>query len=137
MKPRAVVLVSMVLFVALVGCCRTRPTSRPSVRWPCSGLLTSAASGRLSSVPLTAMFLSDLALEVATGLELYGGWMAQGRGLHEGMWVVYGTVALIVALGFLLRGRKSVFAVTSFAWWAGYALAERRYPVLRAQLLVS
>jgi hypothetical protein len=48
------------------------------------------------AVPLAAMLLSDAALE------LLFGW-----GFHSGMPAVYGTFALIVCLGFLLRERKT------------------------------
>jgi hypothetical protein len=67
-------------------------------------------------VPLTAMFLGDLAL-----------------GMHATMPVVYGCFALMVCVGFWLRRRRSAgrvvaaalgasllfFAVTNFAVWAG------------------
>lgn len=59
-------------------------------------------------VPLLAMFLSDLALELATRAGILGGWLATGRGFYQGMWVVYATIALITALGFVLRKRKSI-----------------------------
>jgi ABC-type transport system involved in multi-copper enzyme maturation permease subunit len=83
-------------------------------------------------VPLAAMFLSDLALQLTTTLGLYGGWMAGGTGFHKGMVVVYGTIVLIAALGLLLRRKKTVltvaaatlaasilfFVITNFAVWA-------------------
>jgi len=52
-------------------------------------------------VPLTALFLSDLIL-----------------GFHNQMWVVYGTFALVVCIGFLLRRRWTPLAI------AGAALAS-------------
>lgn len=67
------------------------------------------------ALPLSALFLSDLAL-----------------GLHSGMWAVYGSFALIVFLGFALRRSRSplrvagaalassvlFFAATNLAVWA-------------------
>jgi hypothetical protein len=98
-------------------------------------------------VPLAAMFLGDLALEAAGGLGLLGGWMAGGQGFYAGMWVVYLAVALVTALGLLLRRRRSIpavaacvlagsaifFLVTNFAWWASYEL----YPHTAAGLVLS
>ncbi|MFN5082269.1 DUF6580 family putative transport protein [Brevundimonas sp.] len=67
------------------------------------------------AAPLGAMFVSDLVL-----------------GLHSGMWVVYGAMAVAVGLGFLLRqnrsagrvlgatlaGTLSFFVLTNLAVWA-------------------
>ncbi len=46
------------------------------------------------AVPLAAMLISDIVLEITTG------W-----GFYDGMWTVYSTLALITTLGFALRGR--------------------------------
>src|SRR5262249_35571203 len=64
---------------------------------------------------------------------LLGGWMKGSVGLHEGMWVVYLTIALVGCLGLLLRRWRSAPAVaactlsgsvgfflgTDFAGWVG------------------
>jgi hypothetical protein len=99
-------------------------------------------------VPLAALFLSDCALQVITGLGWAGGWLAQGTGFHRGMGVVYGAVALVTALGLFLPGRRRgpltvaagtlagstvFFLVTNFAWWPGYDL----YPHTPEGLLLS
>ena len=52
-------------------------------------------------IPLTALFLSDLIL-----------------GFYSHMWVVYGSFALVVCVGFLLRMRRTPLAI------AGAALAS-------------
>jgi hypothetical protein len=52
-------------------------------------------------VPITALFLSDLAL-----------------GLYSHMWVTYGSFALVVSIGFQLRKRRTPLAI------AGAALAS-------------
>jgi hypothetical protein len=76
------------------------------------------------AVPLTAMLLSDIALERSTG------W-----GFYSGMWVVYGAIMLVTALGFRLSslqqqrsplmiggfafaGSILFFGLTNFAVWA-------------------
>ena len=78
-------------------------------------------------VPITAMLLSDLGLELLYRLGISPAW-----GLHPWMAVVYGTFALIVVLGLWLHNRVSVisvgcavltssilfFVVTNFAVWA-------------------
>ena len=75
------------------------------------------------ALPLGAMLLSDVALEVTTG------W-----GFHRLMPTVYGSFALIVGLGLLLRSRPGVlpvaaaavgaslsfFIITNFAVWAQF-----------------
>jgi hypothetical protein len=79
-------------------------------------------------VPLLALLLSDLGLEI-----LYRNGLSPAWGLYRGMWVVYGTTALIAMLGRRARGSRSpvaiagttlagscvFFAVTNFAVWAG------------------
>lgn len=79
-------------------------------------------------VPLVAIFLSDLVL-----------------GLHRGMWVVYGSFALIVCIGLWLRGRRTpgrtaaatlagsvlFYVTTNFAVWAFGSL----YPKTSAGLV--
>jgi hypothetical protein len=135
-------------------------------------------------VPLAGLLVSDAALEVTTRFDLLGGWLARGRGFYPGMGVVYGAFALVIALGLLLRRKRTAlavggctlagsvvfFLVTNLAVWAGgllypktveglltcyreaipffgwtllgdacyatalfggFALAERRFPVLR------
>lgn len=52
------------------------------------------------AVPLSAMLLSDTVLELLTG------W-----GFHSGMWVIYGTMALVTVLGLQLSEKRSLPAV--------------------------
>jgi hypothetical protein len=75
-------------------------------------------------VPLCAMLVSDLAIGLASG--------DISRGVHALMPVVYGSFALIVCIGFMLRGRRRVvpisaatlsasvlfFVLTNFGVWA-------------------
>jgi hypothetical protein len=184
MKPRIAVLVGMVLLAALARLVPHPPNFTPVGAVALFGAAHFKNKWAAFLVPLLALLLSDVALEVTTSLGLYGGWMAHTRGFHRGMWVVYGAMALVAALGLLLRRKKTVltvagavlagsvlfFVVTNFAVWAlgsmypktaegllacytaaipffhwtllgdacfatalfgGFALAERRFPVLR------
>jgi hypothetical protein len=86
--------------------------------------------------PLLAMFLSDLALELLSHTDLLRGWMAHGKGMYDGMWIVYLAVVAEALVGLTLRDRVSVprvgvvvvagsvvfFIITNFAWWVGYNL---------------
>src|SRR5438132_460377 len=69
-------------------------------------------------VPLLAMFLGDVFLEVTTSLHWQTGWLAGSIGFHRGMLVIYGTVALIAALGMVLRNRVSVLSVAAMSFAA-------------------
>ncbi len=75
-------------------------------------------------IPISAMFLSDILLQ-----------LINGSGFHDQMFWVYGSIALITSLGFLLRGREQrqtimvasligsilFFLITNFGTWAaGY-----------------
>jgi uncharacterized membrane protein (GlpM family) len=68
-------------------------------------------------LPLAAMALSDIGLELLAWSGVYSGWMAQTRGFHSGMVVVYATLAIITAMGLLLRRKRSVarIAAVTFA----------------------
>ena len=147
MKLRTLVLLSMVVLAALARLLPHPPNFTPVAAMTLFGAAHFRSRWIAFLVPLMAMFLSDLALEVTTRLGWLGGWMAQGRGFHDGMWVVYGAVAGIAALGLALRRRESVpaiagcvlggsvifFLLTNFAWWAGYDL----YPHTLAGLMLS
>jgi hypothetical protein len=147
MKARTAVLVGMVLLAALSRLVPHPPNFTPL------GALALFAGAQFRSrwvaflVPLAAMLLSDAALQVLTCLGWGDGWLAHGTGFYRGMWVVYAAIALVTAVGLLLRRRKSLpavaggvlagstlfFLVTNFAWWAGYDL----YPHTLAGLVES
>ncbi len=190
MKPRVALLVGLVLLGAL-----SRLIPHPDNFAPIGALALFGAAHFKNKwvaflVPVLAMFASDAALEVAWRWDVFGGWIVHTQGFHQGMWVIYGTMVLIAALGLVLRRKKTVpmvagtvlaasivfFLVTNFAVWlmgaiypmdalypmtleglvacytaaipffhwtllgdacfatvlfGGFALAERRYPVLR------
>jgi hypothetical protein len=136
MKARTLVLMGIVVLVALARLVPHPPNFTPV------GALALFGGARFRSpwaaflVPLSAMLLSDAALELVTSQGWGSGWLAQGAGFYRGMWVVYGAMALVAAVGLLLRRRTSIlavaagvlagslsfFLVTNFAWWAGYDL---------------
>src|SRR5437660_6450950 len=103
----ALLLTGMVLLVAM-----TRLLPHPPNFTPLGALALFAGAQFRSRwaaflVPLAAMLLSDAALEVVTSQEWGSGWLAHGTGFYRGMWVVYGAIALVTAVGLLLRRRKS------------------------------
>jgi hypothetical protein len=136
MKLRTLLLIGMILLASIARVLPHPPNFSPV------GAVALFAAAYLGSrwaafvVPLTVMLLGDLGLELAGRLGLLGGWMAGSQGIHAGMGVVYLAVALIAALGLVLRRHRSVpviaactlggsvifFLVTNFAWWAGYDL---------------
>jgi hypothetical protein len=146
MNPRTITLVGIVFLVALTRLLPHPPNFTPIGAVALFGAAHFANKWLAFLIPLAAMVLSDLALQVTTSLGAYSGWMAGGTGLHRGMWVVYGTVALIVAMGFFLRRKKTVltvasgvlassilfFLITNFAVWA----AGTMYPKTPEGLLL-
>jgi hypothetical protein len=87
------------------------------------------------AVPISAMILSDM------GLELMTGW-----GFYSGMWIVYGTFILITVLGRIVRNRIHVvsvftatmagstvfFLLTNFGVWFGSSLYPKTLDGLAA-----
>ena len=92
------------------------------------------------SCPFAAMSLSDCGFQAADHYGLSRSW-----GFHSGWWVVYGTYAMILGIGLLLRHRRRrvtialatvsssvlFFVVTNFAVWVG----ETLYPCTGEGLL--
>jgi hypothetical protein len=85
-------------------------------------------------VPLAALLLSDLLLEVTYRAGWQGSW-----GIYPGQWAVYACFLITAALGRMIRQRRTVpavvmatvasalifFVVTNFAVWAGGSLYPR------------
>ena len=59
-------------------------------------------------VPLAAMLLSDVLLEL----------FFSGIGFHDLIWAVYGSFAVVVAMGFVMRYKDSLFLVPVMAFAA-------------------
>lgn len=146
MNTRTFVLVGMVLLAALARLVPHPPNFTPIGALALFGAAHFRSTRAAFLVPLTAMFVSDLGLQVTTTLGLHTGWLAGGTGFHKGMIVVYGTIVLIAALGLLLRQKKTVltvaaatlassilfFVITNFAVWAEGGL----YPLTPEGLLL-
>jgi hypothetical protein len=79
-------------------------------------------------VPLAALLLKDLILEL-----MYRNGMNDSWGIYCGMWIVYGSLALVALIGRLAQGTRSpikvvgttlagscvFFLLTNFVWWYG------------------
>ncbi len=114
-KPRFVVLAGMVLAAAASRLMPHPPNLTPITALALFGGATFSDKRAGFLVPLAALFLSDLVM-----------------GLYSGLWIVYGSFALIVCIGFWLRTRRRIapiagatlassvlfFVVTNFGVWA-------------------
>jgi hypothetical protein len=128
MTKRALALVAFIFVVALV-----RLLPHPSNFAPITAMAVFGGvrfRNRIVAVfaPLLALLLSDMAHQVLCAYGLTPDW-----GFYKGMWVVYGTTALIVLMASVARGTRSpwiiaattlagsciFFVVTNFAVWAG------------------
>lgn len=121
---RFLVLVGMVLGAAACRLIPHPPNFTPLGAMALFGGACFADRRTAFLVPLLAMFLSDLAIGGLSG--------SLSVGLHRLIPVVYGSFALIVCLGFWLRGRRKplpiagatlagsvlFFVVTNFGVWA-------------------
>ena len=121
---RFLILVGMILAVAASRLIPHPPNFAPIGAMALFGGACFAVKRVAFLVPLGAMLVSDLAIGLLSGdLSL---------GLHALITVVYGSFALIVCLGFWLRGRRKVvpiagaalassvlfFVLTNFGVWA-------------------
>lgn len=123
-RPRVLVLAAMTLAAAGSRLIPHPPNVAPIGALALFGGACFADTRAAFLVPLAAMFLSDLAIGLASGDISFG--------LHSLLPVVYGAFALIVCLGLSLRGRRRVgriaaatlagsllfFVVTNFGVWA-------------------
>src|SRR5438128_2856467 len=60
-------------------------------------------------MPLLALLLSDVALEIITSWRLLDGWIANGKGFYSGMWAIYASTAIAALLGLFLRRERTIF----------------------------
>jgi hypothetical protein len=115
MKTRTLAIVSTVFLAAFCRLVPHPPNFTPIAALALFGAALLPNKGLAMLLPLVAMFLSDLGLHAVSAWRLGSGWMGAGSGFHRDMWFVYATVALITALGFLLRGRRTVASVGTAA----------------------
>jgi hypothetical protein len=113
MSARTKILIGVIAAAALVRLVPHPPNFAPITAMALFGGAVFANRLLAFLVPLTAMFLTDLALEVTTRSHIYDGWLATGSGIHSGMWVIYATFAVIVLFGFLLHKHRSILSVTT------------------------
>jgi hypothetical protein len=131
MKSRTLALAGLIVLAALTRLLPHPPNFAPITAMAVFGAIRYRSRWAAGVTPLLALLLSDLVREV-----LYRNGLSRDWGLYHGMWVVYGTTALIVLLGRLAYGTRSpaaigattlggscvFFVVTNFAVWAGGSL---------------
>jgi hypothetical protein len=131
MNSRSLVLVGIVVLAAFARLVPHPPNFTPIGAMALFGAAHFRNSWIGVLIPLVAMLLSDLGLEIAGHLGWLGGWMAAGSGFHLGMVYVYASIFLIGFLGLLLRRHRTVasvgatvlgsavlfFTVTNFGVW--------------------
>jgi hypothetical protein len=131
MTLRTLALAGLVLLAALTRLLPHPPNFAPITAMAVFGAIRYGSRRAAVIAPLLALLLSDLVREI-----LYRNGLARDWGLYKGMWVVYGTTALIVLMGRLARDTRSpaaiagttlagsctFFLVTNFAVWAGGSL---------------
>jgi hypothetical protein len=131
MTRRTLALAGLIVLAALTRLLPHPPNFAPITAMAVFGAVRYGRRLPALLAPLLALLLSDLAREV-----LYRNGLARDWGIYQGMWVVYGTTALIVVLGRLAHGTRSqvvlaattlagscvFFVVTNFAVWAGGSL---------------
>jgi hypothetical protein len=124
---RTLALVGLMVLAAMTRLLPHPPNFAPITAMAVFGAIRFGSRRAAIVAPLVAFLLSDLAREV-----LYRYDLAQEWGLYRGMWVVYGTTALIALMSRIARGTRApagiaaatlagsclFFLVTNFAVWA-------------------
>ena len=121
------VLAALILVAALTRVLPHPPNFSPIAAIALFGGAYFAARAWAVLVPLAGLLISDLVLASVNG-GLYASWFG-----GNGIWVVYGCIALTTAMGFGLRGKVTgarvlgyslagsalFFVITNFAAWLG------------------
>ncbi len=115
MNSRTLVVAGMVVLAALTRLVEHPPNFSAVTALALFGAVYLPSRKLALAVPVAALMLSDLLLEVVTRLGWVTGWMVGGQGLHPMMWVIYGTTALIAVLGLTLRKHPTIPAVAGVA----------------------
>lgn len=124
---RNLALILFILAAALTRLLPHPPNFAPITAMAVFGAITFGRWRTAAVAPLVALFVSDLAKEL-----LWRQGMSAQWGIYRGMWVTYGTTALIalmsrvahgsrrvsVIAGTTLLGSSVFFLVTNFAIWA-------------------
>jgi hypothetical protein len=106
-RPRFYFLLALILLAAASRLAPHPPNVTPLAAVALFGGATIARRWAALLVPLLALLLSDVLLQVT----YLAGWQPNW-GFYQGQWVVYACFALTAALGFLIRRRRNLLAVT-------------------------
>src|SRR5260370_37286618 len=131
MRIRPLALGVLIVLAALTRLLPHPPNFAPITAMAVFGAIRFGTWRAALAAPLLALLVSDLVRE-----PLYRYGLAEQWGLYQGMWVVYGTTALIALMCRLAHNTQSpiriaaatltgscvVFAVANFAVWAGGSL---------------
>jgi hypothetical protein len=132
MKTRGWILAAMVILAAFARLIPHPPNFAPICAMAFFGGVQFRSRLAAFLVPLLAMFLSDVALEIIGRLHLFESWLPHVIGFYPDMWVVYAAIALTAAIGVLVQRRRSLpaitggvlassllyFVITNFGYWA-------------------
>jgi hypothetical protein len=127
MNIRPILLAGLIVLAALSRLLPHPPNFAPITALAVFGAIRYADRRAAVLTPLAALLVSDLVREVLYRYGLVPEW-----GIYRGMWVVYGTTALIALMGRLACGTRSpgliagttlagsclFFLLTNFAVWA-------------------
>jgi hypothetical protein len=133
-RPRFCFLLTLILLAAAGRLVPHPPNVTPLAAVALFGGATIERRWAAFLVPLAALLLSDLLLQVTYLAGVQPNW-----GFYQGQWVVYACSALTVSLGFLIRRRRHLlaitlatvaaslvfFVVTNFAFWASGLMYPR------------
>src|SRR5260221_6032723 len=117
MNKRVLALTGLIIVAALTRLLPHPPNFAPIMAMAVFGAIRYRNRWSAVAAPLLALLISDLVREV-----LYRNGLAQQWGIYRGMWVVYGTTALIVLMGRLAHGSRSpvTIAATTLAGSCGF-----------------
>jgi hypothetical protein len=138
-RPRFWFLVTLILLAAASRLVPHPPNVTPLAAVALFGGATIERRWSAFLVPLAALLLSDLLLQVT----YLAGWQPDW-GFYQGQWVVYVCFVLTASLGILIRRRRNVlaitlvtfagsvvfFLVTNFAFWASGLMYPKTAPGL-------
>lgn len=127
-SPRSFVIAAAVLLAAVIRLIPHPPNFAPITAMALFGAATLTNKRVAFLMPLLALFVSDVCIEILHRIGLMASW-----GIYSGMWVTYLAFLLITVMGFLLRHRRSAptiaaaifagsvvfFVVTNLGVWVG------------------
>lgn len=111
-SPRSFVIAAAVLLAAVIRLIPHPPNFAPITAMALFGAATFTDKRVAFLMPLLALFVSDVCIEILHRMGLMASW-----GIYSGMWVTYIAFLLITMIGFLFRHRRSAptIAAATFA----------------------